>query len=202
MGVNYLQDDGPVMCFDGAKSWQTRWYTSKSFVVNPSTGGCFEGNLYGITDFSNAASLTVLIKINDVSSTDYYIAFNRQSGINSGTQEYGNQVTVTRQGAEGTSYATSELVAKLGAGRATWSGVVGGKNMLVTVLSINLVSSPVFARVRISEGGRSCRTVPLPTPPGTAKPTTLRPTSRPTSKPTTSPPTPEVVSPTHWPTYW
>jgi hypothetical protein len=56
MGYSYSQDDGPVMCFNGAKSWQTGWYNPKSAVVTPSTGGCFEGNLYGIADFGNAAS--------------------------------------------------------------------------------------------------------------------------------------------------
>ena len=155
MGFGYTQDDGPIMCFNGAKSWQTGWYASKSTVVNPSTGGCFEGNLFGIADFGNAASSTVLLKINDSSSTDYYVAFNRQIGINSGTMEAGNQVTVTRQGAEGTSYAESELVAKLGQG-GTWSGAVAGKNMVVSVLSVNLANAPAFARVRISENGGSC----------------------------------------------
>ena len=66
MGYSYSQDDGPVMCFNGAKSWQAGWYTSKSTVVNPSTGGCFEGNLFGIADFGNAASSTVLLKVNDL----------------------------------------------------------------------------------------------------------------------------------------
>ena len=97
----------------------------------------------------------MLLKINDLSSTDYYVAFNRQTGINSGTMEAGNQVTVTRQGAEGTSHAESELVAKLGQG-GTWSGAVAGKNMVVSVLSVNLANAPAFARVRISENGGSC----------------------------------------------
>ena len=201
MGVSYIQDDGPIMCFNGAKSWQTGWYASKSTVVNPSTGGCFEGNLFGIADFGNAASSTVLLKINDLSSTDYYVAFNRQTGINSGTMEAGNQVTVTRQGAEGTSHAESELVAKLGQG-GTWSGAVAGKNMVVSVLSVNLANAPAFARVRISENGGSCG----PTS-GSSKPTTRRPTSkpttrRPTSKPTTAPPTLNAPLPTYYPTWF
>jgi hypothetical protein len=153
IGIN--GDDGPLMCFNGAMSWQMGWYASKSRDVNPSTGGCFEGNVYGISDFGVAASSTVLLKINDSSSTDYYVAFNRQSGINSGTLEAGNLVTVTRHGAEGTSYAPTELVAKLGAG-GRWSGAISGKNMIVNVLSIDLASSPAFARVRISESDRSC----------------------------------------------
>lgn len=215
MGFGYIQDDGPIMCFNGAKSWQTGWYASKSTVVNPSTGGCFEGNLFGIADFGNAASSTVLLKINDLSSTDYYVAFNRQTGINSGTQEAGNQVTVTRQGAEGTGYAESELVAKLGQG-GTWSGAVAGKNMVVTVLSVDLASAPAFARVRISENGGSCTSVPTPSAkPTTRKPTsasttrkptsattTRKPTANPTATPTQAPTTLKNFFPTYAPTYF
>ena len=150
------------MCFNGIQSWQTGWYTSKSAVVNPSTGGCFEGNWFGISDFGSTALSTVLLKMNDLSSTDYYVAFNRQSVINSGTMEARNQVTVTRQGNEGTGPTRSELVVKLGSG-GTWSGSISGKNMVVNVLSINLANSPAFGGVRISENGGSCATVPTGT---------------------------------------
>jgi hypothetical protein len=47
-----------------------------------------------------------------------------------------NRVTITRQGAGGTGHVESELVPKLGAG-GTWSGAVAGKNMVISVLSIN-----------------------------------------------------------------
>ena len=196
-----IERDDEAFCFNGAMSWQMGWYASKSRVVEPSAGGCFEGNVHGISDFGNAASSTVILKINDLSSTDYYVAFNRQSGINSGTREYGNQVTVTRHGAEGTRYSGTELVAKLGAG-GRWSGAISGKNMIINVLSIDLASSPAFARVRISENGGSCG----PTS-GSSKPTTRRPTSkpttcRPTSKPTTAPPTLNAPLPTYYPTWF
>ena len=93
MGYSYASDDGPVMCFNGAKSWQTGWYNSKRTVVTPSTGGCFDGNLYGIAYFSNAASSVLLVQINDstTSNPDFYVAFNHTIGINSCTQEAGNQ---------------------------------------------------------------------------------------------------------------
>jgi hypothetical protein len=48
---------------------------------------------------------------------DFYVAYNRQIGINLGTQEAGNQVTITQAAGEGTDYADSELVAKLSAGK-------------------------------------------------------------------------------------
>ena len=48
--------------------------------------------------------------INDLCATDYYVAFNHQIGINSGTMEARNQVTITQQEAKGNGHA------KLGAG--------------------------------------------------------------------------------------
>jgi hypothetical protein len=100
-------------------------------------------------------STVVLAKIDDASATDYFITFNRQTGINSGKQEAGNLVTVTTTGNEGTSYAKSSLLAKLGAG-GSWSGTIDGKTMKVIVLSITTSSSPAYATVRISENGNSC----------------------------------------------
>ena len=164
MGYSYGYDDSPIMCFNAAKSWQSKWYTSKSTVVDPSAGNCFLGNVYGIADYGNAASSTVLVKIDDASATDYYVAFNRQIGINSGTQEAGNQVTVVKAGGEGSIYAESDLVAKLSVG-GSWSGVVDGKIMIVKVLNINTSSSPGYAQVRISENGSLCGGPPDPTLP-------------------------------------
>jgi len=205
MGYSYGQDDGPTMCFNAAKSWQTQWYVSKSFTVDPSASSsaqnCFEGKLYGIADFSNAASTVVLAKIDDASATDYFVTFNRQTGINSGTQEAGNLVTVTTTGNEGTSYAESSLLAKLGAG-GSWSGTIDGKTMVVSVLSITTSSSPGYATVRISENGNSCTVADpvtnaptrLPTTPPSFPPTSGSPSSTPTTaSPTTKLPT---LSPT------
>jgi hypothetical protein len=204
MGYSYGQDDGPTMCFNAAKSWQTQWYVSKSTTVDPSASSsaqnCFEGKLYGIADFSNAASTVVLAKIDDASATDYFVTFNRQTGINSGTQEAGNLVTVTTTGNEGTSYAESSLLAKLGAG-GSWSGTIDGKTMVVSVLSITTSSSPGYATVRISENGNPCvvtnAPTRLPTTPPSFPPTRL-PTTPPSSSPTSGSPssTPTTASPT------
>ena len=169
MGYSYGIDDGPVMCFNAAKSWQSKWYTSKSIVIDPSAGNCYTGNLYGIADYGNSASSVVLLKIDDASDTDFYVTFNRQIGINSGTQEAGNLVTVVRAGGEGNSYAESELLGKLGADGA-WSGVIDGKTMYVKVLSINTAANPAYAQVLISDDGISCGPI-TPTPPPTSPPT-------------------------------
>ena len=203
MGYSYSIDDGPLMCFNSAKSWQTGWYTEKSRIVQ--TGDCFEENLYGIADYNNTASSFVLVKLDDTSANDTFITYNRKSGINNGTMEAGNSVTVTRAGGEGIRYAESELLAKLNGG-GTWSGIVSGKNMTVKVLSIDTTLK--FARVRISENGIACPVVNVPTerpsssvsptssgspssaPSESASPTASgEPTLRPTQMPTTRQPT-------------
>ena len=194
MGYSYGQDDGPVMCFNAAKSWQTRWYASKSTVVDPSAGNCFENKVYGIADYGNAASSTVLVKIDDASATDYFVTFNRQTGINSGTVEAGNQVTVVQAGGEGTSYAESSLLAKLSAG-GSWSGIIDGKTMIVNVLSINTVASPAYAQVRISENGLACGTTGAPTQQSTPQPTPLPTVAAPSTPPPSPKPTAVCLQP-------
>ena len=193
MGYSYSQDDGPIMCFNGAKSWQTGWYTPKSKVINP--GDVFAANLYGIADYNNVASSFVLFKINDSSATDIYVAYNRKSGINSGTQEAGNQVTITQAGGKGTSYAESELLAKLSANKS-WTGIVSGMNMTVHVMSID--ASLQFARVCVAGNINDCFTTP-PTASPTSVPTSSL-TSVPTSSPTSVPSSRSTSSPTASPT--
>jgi hypothetical protein len=198
MGYSYGSDDYPRMCFNAAKSWQSTWYTSKSTVVDPSSSNnCFEGNLYGIVDYGNAASSVVLIKIDDSSTTDVYVAFNRKIGFNADTVEAGNEVTVVRAGGEGRSYSESELLAKLKVG-GVWSGSIDGKTMIVNVLNIDIFANPAYATVRISENGNPCLPANIPIPisvspyPPTESPTTS-PTS-PASPPTTESPTTESPS--------
>eukprot|EP00580_Thalassiosira_gravida_P008102 CAMPEP_0201644100 /NCGR_PEP_ID=MMETSP0493-20130528/29540_1 /ASSEMBLY_ACC=CAM_ASM_000838 /TAXON_ID=420259 /ORGANISM="Thalassiosira gravida, Strain GMp14c1" /LENGTH=93 /DNA_ID=CAMNT_0048118721 /DNA_START=116 /DNA_END=394 /DNA_ORIENTATION=- len=59
----------------------------------------------------------VLLKIQNGSDNDYFVNFNAQRGINRGSSEGGNQVTVvSRARGPRDSCAESELVAKLGSG--------------------------------------------------------------------------------------
>jgi hypothetical protein len=101
MGYLYSQDDGPIMCFNAAKSWQLGWYSDKACTLDIKTNKTsYVGVLGGIADCSDSDH-TVLVKLNTGSSIDYYVNYNRRSGINSDTQEAGNQVTVVMQGSEG-----------------------------------------------------------------------------------------------------
>ena len=193
MGYSYSSDNGPIMCFNAAKSWRTGWYADKTYKVEPTANDgteCFEQDLYGIADFDNENAKYVLVKINDSSSTDHYVTFNSRKGINSGTEEAGNQVTVTTTGAEGSGVSESVLVAKLRVG-GEYEKKIGGKDMVVKVESIDGANK---ARVRISENGAEC-TTSEPTKNPTVPPTNSQPTDAPSAEPTKYPtdaPTPAV----------
>ncbi len=60
---------------------------------------------------------TVLLKIENGSGIDYFVNYNAKKGINMGTQDGANLVTVvSRPEGDRDSYAESELVAKLNVG--------------------------------------------------------------------------------------
>ena len=115
MGYAYPNKKGPRSCFNAAKSYQTGWYKDKSVTINSSGNiPCFDGVLHGIADYPIAN--TVLLKVQTTSS-EYYINYNAKKGINQGTQEAGNMVTVvSRPRGPRDSYAESDLVAKLESG--------------------------------------------------------------------------------------
>mmetsp|Transcript_28882 Transcript_28882/g.44125 ORF Transcript_28882/g.44125 Transcript_28882/m.44125 type:complete len:734 (-) Transcript_28882:114-2315(-) len=147
MGYSYGQTDGPVMCFNAAKSWQLGWYTSKQSVADVNTA--YVGLLGGVADYGNSAVNTIIVKINTSTAIDYYVTYNKKAGINSGTVEGANQVMVTSQGGEGASYAESSLLAKLNAGGThTISNFDGtGQNMEITFIELinNVASVKIMA---------------------------------------------------------
>jgi len=183
MGYSYSQEHGPAMCFNGAKLWQTDWYQTAAKTINPATASptgngdtCFTGLLYGVADFEvgNGAKI-VVVKINDPreEEQDFYVAFNRATGINSGTREGRNQVLVTTTGEEGRAYSESTLLAKLNAIESyTISNFAGtGSDLTVSVDSIETSSNPGFAQVRIEIGGEQCEGTFSPTPAPSTSPT-------------------------------
>lgn len=93
-------------------------YRDKGITINSSGAAtCFEGILHGVADYPIAT--TVLLKIQTGSNDDYYVNFNAERGINRGTQEGGDRVTVvSRPRGPRDSYAESELVAMLGSGES------------------------------------------------------------------------------------
>ena len=118
MGYSYGGSNTPIMCFNGTKSWQSRLYSELHLTITSTaaSNNCYDGEIYGISDFQPGSSNHVIIvKIDGLNSANsYFVNFNMQMGINSETQEVRNQVMVTQTGNEGTSCSESELLSKLG----------------------------------------------------------------------------------------
>ena len=205
MGYSYNSESTPRMCFNAAKNYQLGWYSDKTKVITPgaSTDNCFAGDLYGTAFYANAGAQTVGIKVNDSgSSNDFYIMYNAKTGIQSGTQEGGNQVMVVETKAgEGTGYSESVLVQKITTNTAGYS-LPGFSN---TVLYVDSNTSGSHASIRIETNGQACVVgptpaptppppTPAPTPPPTAQPTEPQPTPNPTPQPTSAPTEPIVCT--------
>eukprot|EP00546_Thalassionema_frauenfeldii_P004699 CAMPEP_0178923094 /NCGR_PEP_ID=MMETSP0786-20121207/16525_1 /TAXON_ID=186022 /ORGANISM="Thalassionema frauenfeldii, Strain CCMP 1798" /LENGTH=1178 /DNA_ID=CAMNT_0020597545 /DNA_START=131 /DNA_END=3664 /DNA_ORIENTATION=- len=95
MGYGYKMENGPLMCFNGAKSWQLGWYREKAIEINNlndisrrSVYLSFFGEYPKVP--SHSVDDCVLLKVGD-----YHLIYNLAKGINVGTQEFRNQVTVT-----------------------------------------------------------------------------------------------------------
>lgn len=217
MGSSYSQNEGPLMCFNAAKSWELGWYDEYQKTVSPRSGAG-SALLVGVEDFRGVGTLdgyTVVLKIDTSASSDLYVMYNRQEGVNSGTKEFQNQVTVVSQDAPGDfSYV---LAALSDTGRFEIPNFdSSGFNLVVEVCSIDfgtpdtaelsvfldngVFESTCFAATLVPTAAPSV----APTPAVTV--TTASPTVAPTpavtvtTAPPTVAPTPEVTVTTASPT--
>jgi hypothetical protein len=159
MGYSYSSDDGPEMCFNAPKNWQLGWYDDRQTTVS----GGWSGDLIGIADYGDTNDGDTVIAQIPGTTEDWYVSFNRKTGINSGTPEGGNQVLVHKR-PSGLGYGESTLMAKLSIGN-TYSGT-DAPPLQITVNAINLSANPAFASVTIGSV-----VTPVPTPVVTPAPT-------------------------------
>ena len=196
MGYSYSQDDTPEMCFNGPKNWQLGWYSDRQIVV---TSG-WTGNIVGLVDYQNTSDETIVLQIPasvDGGSDDWYVSFNRKSGINSGTVEGGNQVLVHKR-ESGNGYSQSWLMAKLNSGES-----YSDAPLTITVNSIDFSASPAaYASITVGEITSFPSTFPSQSPitpaPVTPAPVTPAPVTPAPVSPapvTSAPVTPAPVTP-------
>ena len=92
----------------------------------------------------------VVLKVEN-GDKDFFIGFNRQAGVNSGTMEAANEVTIVDQG---DGYSPSTLQAKLSAGQKyTFQNAQTGVDIHILVNETNLESSPPYAKVEVYQEG-------------------------------------------------
>jgi len=151
MGAPLYSDDVPLMCFNGAKSWQLGWYNDKNLdlVLTSSSSSSWTGRLVGVVDYNNAGTNEkVIVRVSSSSSSsslEVFVSFNRKTSFNVGTEEGGDNVLITTQTTDrfGRS-SVSSLVATLSKGQTT---VVSG--FRVTVNDIDSVAVVGYANVTI-----------------------------------------------------
>jgi hypothetical protein len=135
-------ETGPLICFNGAKSWQLGWYASRNHIYNIADG-IWNGRLIGLVDYVNGNDIISKVNLklpNDV--VDYYVTFNR---IKSGTMESMNKVMIVRS-----VDSESALVAKLGSGESfTVPNFRLWESLELTVNKIDLIANPAYADVTV-----------------------------------------------------
>ena len=115
MGFSYNRDNGPMQCFNPAKTYQLGWFDEKTVEVDPNAG-TWAGTIIGSTDYSNdivRSDANVIVKIITGQTNDLYVGYNRKKGMNSGVLLGGDRVTIVEQG-EG--YSQSDFLATLSEG--------------------------------------------------------------------------------------
>jgi len=128
--------------FNAPKNWQLGWYTNRQTTVS----GGWSGYLYGISDYGSTNEGDTEIAQIPGTTEDWYVSFNRKTGINNGAVEGGDQVLVHKR-PSGLGYGESTLMAKLSSGN-TYSGT-DAPPLQITVNAINLSANPAFASVTI-----------------------------------------------------
>lgn len=94
---NAQSTDDMSRCYNAQKSYQLGWYEDKVETINPIDGtGIYEFVLNGVSDYEKNNDAIIVLRLEQTSmEQDYYIGFNRASGINKDTTEDRDMVTIT-----------------------------------------------------------------------------------------------------------
>jgi len=160
MGYSYSDDDGPLMCFNGPKTFQLNWFPDHCKTLT-NLDYNWAGNLYHPLDESSIPSGDMMvIKIPGFSGyssdyLDYFISFNKKSGQNIGTKEAINKVAIHISQTNQYVWAPkSKLVVELAAG-GSFEFTALNIIVVVDVSDINLSANPPYATVSINSGTES-----------------------------------------------
>ncbi len=163
MGFSYDADDAPKMCFNPAKSYQLGWYAEQQKFLNPLTDvlgqksanrNAREYILNGVDDFQfgrerSKEKLVVLRLKQQQSREDFYLGFNRKTGMNSGTVENANEVIIVKKTGGPIEYGQSWKISTLSeTGDSYTINHFDGSSFDVSIELISIVNKD--AKVRIS----------------------------------------------------
>jgi hypothetical protein len=194
MGYSYLENEGPLMCFNAAKSWELGWYSDKSISFSPSPAEkVWAGKIGGIVDYQTSGNTVVMEIQREANHNNYYIGFNAAKGFNSGTQHGQNQVLLFEH-----DNGLSWRIADLSAGESyTINKFDGYRNdkLTITVISIDLAKSVADISIVLSTKRNTDPPIEAPT-----ESPSHTPTESPSHTPTESPSHTPTESPSHTPT--
>jgi len=193
MGAHIYQDDAPLMCFNGQKSYFFNWYSN--IDVDPLTESK-ELKLVGANDYNNGQGTgndyAVAVKLVNQNGLSLFLMYNREEGINDEVHKMGDKVTVV-EGSVSSVASQSWLLAGLGAGEEYTKNDFGGsgQNLVIKVCEM-VTGSPDYARTLIYMDGSnnpSCAANPIASP-------TDQPVAAPIVSPTDQPAATPSISPT------
>lgn len=211
MGYSYNLDDGPLQCFNPAKTYQLGWFDDKQIEIDP-TDGTWVGTVIGAADYANAIvdpNAKVVVKIKSGDDNDLYIGYNRKKSMNSEVSLGGDLLSIVEQG-EG--YSKSNYLAGLSEEETKTFYKFGdtNKNLVVEFVGRNsddeaivaiYFDDCVFPECIARSPAASPTEAPQP-PTEAPVPPTSPPSRQPTLRPTTAEPTlaPVIAKPTPRPT--
>ena len=205
MGYSFMLDDAPRMCFNAAKSFQLGWYPAQMGTVDPLAlpGGSQTFKLNGVADYDpdgingdGLVTLRLAYQGNQMNGKDWYIGYNHKAGINSGTQEEFNRVTLLEKDNPNgdlvgfNEFGKSKLLAALDqeSQNSSYSWYIGNTRVTLDVISID--GKDAFIRLTGGVGPEVSPTrepisAPVVTP--SRVPTPIAPSRAPITAPISSP---------------
>lgn len=154
MGGGLRNDEGNSSgnrkCYNGPHSWHMGWYSNRHLSIDNDATYPRTVTLTGLASWTPNPGPTVILRIKDdtgiFQGAGYYIMYNHDIGINEGTEEALNQVTVVK--GKKNPRRKTELKAKLSVGQS-YNMDFAGTTKDVRVIFVGLSSNGVEATVRL-----------------------------------------------------
>jgi len=209
MGDTVNKVNGPLKCFNPANSYKLGWYPEQVSSHDPlkTTASYQQFYLNGIVDYDKGKSnnannnsnsnsntkqrLVVLRLIQSSLENDYYIGYNRKTGMNSGT-ERGNQILIVQKQAspDATAFTKQHGDLRSPGDMFTISNYnnISGQSIYIQFESISDDRKDVIIGVSTTKPTNSPTSLPSASP--STSPSVMpsaMPSANPTASPTTSP---------------
>jgi hypothetical protein len=136
MGNPGFEDDRPLMCFNGQKSWFLGWYSDRHATVQPEVSA-WRGSMIGVDDYVSGRSTSSqdIVVLQVLAGSNLYVMYNKAQGVNAEVEEFANRVTVVTGTVDAAVAGESKLLAGLNVGQEYRSGG-SGSTVVIRVCSL------------------------------------------------------------------